>query len=95
MRKAQRQIGNGKRAFIYTRVSTQEQAEHRTSLDQQERDARQYCDDRGYTVVEVVQDGGISGSDRSRPGLERMLLHACSDDHPIDIIVACDLARIA
>lgn len=95
MRKMHRPHDGSKRVYIYTRVSTQEQAEHRTSLDQQERDARHYCDDRGYTVVDVFQDGGISGSDRSRPSLERMLLLACSDDHPVDVIVACDLASIA
>ena len=84
-----------RRCYIYTRARTQEQAEHRTSLDQQERDARQYCSDRGFDVVDVFQDGGISGSDRSRPELSRMLLLACSDDHPVDVIVACDLARVA
>ena len=44
-----------KRAYIYCRVSTDEQAKHLTSIDQQEADARKLCEDRG---IEVVGDGG-------------------------------------
>lgn len=83
------------RAFIYARVSTQEQAEHRTSLDQQERDGRRKCEELGLEVAGVFNDAGISGSDRSRPEFNRMLLMACSDEHPVDFIVASDMARIA
>ena len=84
-----------KRAFIYCRVSTDEQAKHLTSIDQQEADARKLCADRGIEVVGVFTDRGISGSDRNRPEFNRMLMLACSDDRPVDAVVACDMSRIA
>lgn len=91
----ERPSNSRKRAYIYARVSKQKQAEGRNALDQQERDARDYCDERGLSVVEVFRDDGFSGSDRSRPGLKRMLLRANADHQPVDVIVACDLTRAA
>lgn len=91
----QKPKGRCMRAYIYARVSEQQHAEQHNALDQQEHDARQYCDDRGLSVVEVFRDAGFSGSDRSRPGLERMLFLANSDDQPVDVIVASDLTRVA
>lgn len=84
-----------KRAYVYCRVSTQEQAEHRTSLAQQERDARKFAGENGVEIVGVFVDAGISGSDRSRPEFNRMMLLACGDDHPVDYIIAADMARLA
>ena len=84
-----------KRTYIYCRVSTDEQAKHLTSIDQQEADARKLCADRDIEVVGVFTDRGISGSDRNRPEFNRMLMLACSDDHPVNAVVACDMSRIA
>ncbi|WP_394269710.1 recombinase family protein [Qipengyuania sp.] len=91
----QKPNGSCKRAYIYARVSEDQQAEQHKALDQQEYDTRQYCEDRGLSVAEVFRDAGFSGSDRSRPGLVRMLLLANSDDQPVDVIVASDLTRVA
>ena len=91
----QKPNGSCKRAYIYARVSAQQQAAQQNALDQQEHNARHYCEDRGLSVVEVFRDAGFSGSDRSRPGLERMLLLANSDDQKVDVIVASDLTRVA
>ena len=44
----------GKRAAIYSRVSTAEQAEEdKASLTEQERRCREYCLEKGYDVVVV------------------------------------------
>ena len=47
-----------KRAAIYSRVSTKEQADHGTSQTTQEAAAREYAKREGYEVVErlVVQE---------------------------------------
>jgi DNA invertase Pin-like site-specific DNA recombinase len=45
-----------RRGFIYTRLSTQEQAENKTSLAQQERDCRQHCEKNGITVAGVFKE---------------------------------------
>jgi site-specific DNA recombinase len=44
-----------KRAIIYCRVSTDEQ-EDNTSLEQQEIDGREYCDQHDFIVVDVVKE---------------------------------------
>lgn len=84
-----------KRAYIYCRVSIEEQARHATSLHQQEADARKLYADRGVEVINVFEDRGTSGSDRSRPNLNRMLILACGDNYPVGAVVACDMSRIA
>ncbi len=47
---------NWRCAYIYCRGSTDEQAKHLTSIDQQEAYARQLCEDRAITIVEVFTD---------------------------------------
>ena len=59
-----------KKVVVYTRVSTTEQAEEGYSLENQERECRAYCEIRGYEVVGVYSDRGISAKDiKNRPGL--------------------------
>ena len=86
---------NWRCAYIYCRGSTDEQAKHLTSIDQQEADARQLCADRAITIVEVFTDRGYTGGDRNRPELNRMLMLACGEDHLVDLVVACNMSRIA
>jgi len=44
-----------KRAAIYVRVSSEKQAE-KASPEAQERDCKEYCQSRGYQVVEAYRD---------------------------------------
>jgi DNA invertase Pin-like site-specific DNA recombinase len=66
-------MSNTKRAALYVRVSTDHQ-----SIESQTRELRQIAERRGWTVVEVYSDAGISGakSRAERPGLDRMLKDA-------------------
>ncbi len=84
-----------KRAFGYVRVSTSEQAEHKTSLRQQKVDLQNYCDKQGIELIEIFVEPGLSGSDWKRPEFNRMMLLATGDDHPVDFVVAADMARLA
>lgn len=63
------------RAVIYTRVSTEEQAESGLGLEAQEATCRQACEARGWDVVGLVVDAGVSGKIRptDRPGLVEAL----------------------
>jgi DNA invertase Pin-like site-specific DNA recombinase len=63
-------MGKPKRAALYVRVSTDHQ-----SVENQVRELKQVAERRGWTVIEVYRDAGISGSKGSdnRPGLD-----ACS-----------------
>jgi site-specific DNA recombinase len=50
------------RAVGYTRVSTDEQAQHGLSLGDQEQRIREFIEARGWDCVEVLADRGVSGS---------------------------------
>lgn len=64
-----------KRAALYIRVSTDEQARHGYSLAEQEHDLRTHADTHGYKVVGVYADEGISARKAlsRRKGLQRLL----------------------
>lgn len=65
-----------KRASIYIRVSTEEQAEEGYSLAAQERACRMYAEVQGWSVVRIYADEGLSAfKDRieDRPQLRQLL----------------------
>src|SRR5215210_6652477 len=65
--------GHGpKRAIIYARVSTDEQARSGYSLAQQLEALREYVSREGYEVLEEVVDPGQSGASLERPGMDRV-----------------------
>ena len=65
--------GHGpRRAVLYARVSTEEQARTGYSLRQQIERLREYAVSEGYEVVEEVVDPGQSGASLERPGMDRV-----------------------
>jgi site-specific DNA recombinase len=65
--------GHGpKRAILYCRVSTAEQAEKGFSLAQQLEALREYCAREGYEIVAEIEDPGQSGASLERPGLDEV-----------------------
>src|SRR5215218_6556613 len=65
--------GHGpKRAILYARVSTDEQARSGYSLAQQTEALREYAAREGYKVLEEVVDPGQSGASLERPGMDRV-----------------------
>ncbi|WP_284180358.1 recombinase family protein [Rhabdaerophilum sp. SD176] len=61
------------RVVGYARVSTEEQAENRLSIDQQIRDIECRCQAEGWELAEVFVDAGFSGSSTKRPNFELMV----------------------
>jgi site-specific DNA recombinase len=61
-----------KRAILYTRVSTDEQARSGYSLAQQLEALREHAAAEGYEVFEEVADPGQSGASLERPGMDRV-----------------------
>src|SRR5262245_42765339 len=59
-----------KRAIIYTRVSTDEQADRGYSLGHQEEQLRKYCDIKQIEIVEHFQDDA-SAKTFNRPEFQR------------------------
>lgn len=78
-----------KRAAIYLRVSTGEQ-----TTDNQHRELEAAAKVRGWQVVEVYEDAGISGSKGrdKRPGLDRMLKAAVKGR--FDVVMAWAVDRL-
>ena len=65
--------GHGpKRAILYARVSTDEQARTGYSLAQQLEALREYAVREGLQVLEEVVDPGQSGASLERPGMDRV-----------------------
>ena len=86
--------GHGpKRAILYARVSTDEQARTGYSLAQQLESLRSYCEREGHEVLEEVQDPGQSGASLERPGMDhiRDLVAASS----VSVVLAQDRDRFA
>ncbi|CAN5660494.1 recombinase family protein [soil metagenome] len=65
--------GHGpKKAILYARVSTDEQARSGYSLRQQAERLHDHAASEGYEVLEEVLDPGQSGASLQRPGLDRV-----------------------
>src|ERR1035441_9786516 len=61
-------------AVVYLRVSTDEQARDAFGLESQEKACREFCQQRGWIVVELFRDAGVSGwTDVERPQFRRMM----------------------
>jgi DNA invertase Pin-like site-specific DNA recombinase len=65
--------------FIYTRVSTDRQAEEGYSLDDQEKNCKELAKKLGYKVRGIYREEGVSGTSINRPKFQEML-DKCSDD---------------
>ena len=83
-----------KKALIYCRVSTEEQAKEGYSLDAQENFCRKFAEENGYKVVEVYRDEGKSGTNLNRPALQN-LLDRCQDDKSINAVIVQETDRLA
>lgn len=80
------------RAAVYVRVSTDEQA---TSAETQESEARRFALRRGWEVVEVYRDVGVSGANfRTRPGLLKLLADVRAKPLPWEVLILQRLDRL-
>ena len=82
-------MGKAKRAALYVRVSTDHQ-----SVENQVRELKEVAERRGWTVVEIYRDAGISGAKGrdKRPGLDAMLKDASR--RKFDVVMAWAIDRL-
>ena len=86
--------GHGpKRAILYARVSTDEQARSGYSLAQQIEALRAYAAREGYEILEEVSDPGQSGASLERPGMDRVRDLVASGG--VSVVLTQDRDRIA
>jgi len=79
------------RAVVYTRFSPRRNAAECVSCQTQEEACRAYAEARGYEVVAVHGDEGVSGDVVSRPGLSAAL----ADLEPGDVLLVHRPDRLA
>jgi site-specific DNA recombinase len=75
-----------KRAVLYARVSTDEQAEKGYSISDQLRSLREHVAREGYNVVDEIVDDGYSGATPNRPGL--LTIMELAEAGAIDVVLA-------
>lgn len=82
-----------KKACVYTRVSTTEQAAEGYSIEEQERMCKAAIESKGWTYVGTYSDPGISGRTMERPGLQSML--EAINDGVVEAVVIYKLDRLS
>src|SRR3712207_2251370 len=85
--------GSNKRAILYARASTDEQARSGYSLAQQIEALREYAAQGGYEVLEEIEDKGYSGANLARPGVD--WVHDLVAAGDVDVVLAQDRDRLA
>jgi len=83
-----------KGCLIYTRVSTQRQAEEGYSLNQQEISCRKSARQKGYHVLKIYREEGASGTTMARPRFQE-LLSQCSSDKNVKAVFVIHTDRLA
>jgi len=79
-----------KKAALYTRVSTEDQAKEGFSLDAQLDKLRAYCTARDWNIVGEYVDDGYSGRNTRRPAYKKLL----DDIHKWDMLLVIKMDRI-
>ena len=81
-----------KKADLYLRVSTSEQAKHGFSIDMQENQNRLFANKMGFEVKNVYIDDGYSGKSINRPKLNELLKNIKKRNYEIDAVIVwrCD-----
>ena len=82
-----------KKACVYTRVSTQEQANEGYSIEEQERMCKAGIESKGWQYVRTFSDPGISGRTMKRPGLQAMF--QAIKDKEIEAVFIYKLDRLS
>src|SRR5271170_4662554 len=83
-------VGKRKRAALYLRISTDGQ-----TVDNQRLALEAVCEQRGWQVVQVYSDNGVSGAKgrSQRPGLDALLKDDASRGR-FDVVLAWALDRL-
>lgn len=82
-----------KRAAVYTRVSTTEQANEGYSIEEQERRCKAQIESKGWTYVGTYSDPGVSGRTMEREGLKSLM--ADIDSGKVQAVVIYKLDRLS
>lgn len=80
-----------KRAALYIRVSTQEQAQEGYSVGEQKERLIAYCKAQNWLIADIYVDGGYTGSNLKRPGIQQLI----SETEKFDVVLVYKLDRLS
>lgn len=81
-----KKVKSVKKAVIYTRVSTEEQAVRGNSLVDQEELLRKACEHHGVEIIDHIQDDGYSAKTFNRPSFQKFLARLKSSQIKVDFL---------
>lgn len=80
-----------KRAALYIRVSTLEQAQEGYSVGEQRERLIAYCKAKDWLIADIYVDGGYTGSNLNRPGIQKLI----SETDKFDLVLVYKLDRLS
>lgn len=80
-----------KRAAVYIRVSTQEQAQEGYSVGEQKERLIAYCKAQDWLIADIYVDGGYTGSNLKRPGIQKLM----AETDKFDVVLVYKLDRLS
>ena len=76
-----------KKVALYIRVSTQEQAQEDYSISEQKNRLMAYCTAHDWLIADILVDGGYSGANLNRPGIQKLI----SEIKKVDVVLVYKL----
>jgi len=80
------------KAAAYIRVSQERSARNGYGLDAQEHEVRRFLDYKGWELVELFRENGVSGYKKERPALDRLLAKAKKGNFHVVVFPSIDRA---
>ena len=84
-----------RKAVIYCRVSSPKQVKEGHGLQSQETRCREYAKHKGYKVIDVFKDEGITGKLLDRPNIQKMLVFLKAHKKENLVVIIDDISRLA
>ncbi len=83
------------KAVVYARVSSEEQAKHGFSIDNQKRQCIEFAEKQGYSVAKVFVDEGKSAKNLERPEIQELMAYCSKKKNKITAVIIWRLDRIS
>ncbi len=80
-----------RRAALYIRVSTLEQAQEGYSVGEQKERLIAYCKAQDWIIADIYVDGGYTGSNLKRPGIQKLI----TETDKFDLVLVYKLDRLS
>lgn len=84
-----------KQAVIYYRVSTEDQAQHGVSLEQQRKACVEYAERNNIKILAKFHDDGLSAKTVNRQGLQDLIKFCVKNSKVIDYVIIYKIDRLS